>query len=226
MIDATTEIHVGLDRRGTTALRRLSCEVPLLVRVLADTGPTLALALVGGAAGPIGGDRLLLRLEVDAGARVSVCSVAAAMAQPGPRGDASELSIEIAVGAGATLDWCPQPTISVAGSDHRSTVMLWATSTSRVTMREGVSLGRHGEQGGQFALHERVTIDGLAVLDHEVALAPGPLLGPGAHGQGHCMTSEVVIRPDLPDPHVHVDDRCLSSTVHLSPVCALTTTRS
>lgn len=226
MIDAVTDIEVGLDGRGHTVVRRMRCEVPLLVRVLDEPGPTLALALVGGAAGPIGGDRLRFSLHVGHDTSVTVCSVAAAMAQPGPHGERSQLSVDIEVGERASLRWRPQPAISVAGSDHRSVVRLSATSTSLVTMCEGVSLGRHGEPSGTYALRERVTIDGRAVLDHEVVFSPGALMGPGAHGDGRTMTTEVQIGPQLPDPRVQVGDHCLCSTVHVSPLCALTTTRT
>jgi urease accessory protein len=226
VIDATTEIEVGLDCRGHTVVRRMRCEVPMLVRVVDEPGRKLRLAMVNGAAGPLGGDRLRFRLEVGPGADVAVCSVAAAMAQPGPRGEPSELSVDLVVGQEAILDWHPQPTVSVMGSDHRVVVRLSTTSTSRVTMREGVSLGRNCELSGRFALRERVTIDGLAVLDHETVFAPGALMGPGAQGSGRSLTTEVVIGGVLPQSSVEVTDRCLRSAVHLSPICALVTTRT
>ena len=225
-MEASTDIVVGVDRRGHTVVRRMRCEAPMLVRVVGDSGPQLNLAMVGGAAGPLGGDRLCFRLEVEAGAQLSVRSVAAAMAQPGPSGDGSSLSIDLVVGEAATLDWQPQPTVSVAGSNHRSSVRLEATGSSVVRMLEGVSLGRHGEPPGRFALRERVVIDRVAVLDHETAFATGPLLGPGAQGAGRWMTSEIVIGPSLPEPVSVVTAGCLSATVHLSPISALTLTRS
>ena len=80
----------------------------MLVRVVAGRGPVLSLAMVGGAAGPLGGDRLRFRLELGCGARVALRSVAATMAQPGPRGEPSELRVELVVGADATLDWRPE----------------------------------------------------------------------------------------------------------------------
>jgi urease accessory protein len=197
----------------------------MLVRVVGG-GPTLTLALVNGAAGPLGGDRYRFRLEVGAGAHVAVCSVAAAMAQPGPRGAASEMIVDLVVGERATLDWGPQPTVSVVGSDHRVVVHLTAAGSSRVVMREGVSLGRTGEPSGRFALRERVTIDEVAVLDHETVLAPGALMGPGAHGPGRNLNTSVIIDTDLPPPSVSVTERCAQATVQMSPICALVTTRS
>ena len=148
------------------------------------------------------------------------------MAQPGPRGERSELTVDLVVDERASLDWWPQPTVSVVGSDHRATVRLSATSSSLVTVCEGVSLGRHGEQPGRFALRERVTIDGVAVLDHETVFAPGPLLGPGAQGDERTMTTEVIIGSVLPEARVEATESCLRSTVHLTPLCALITTRS
>ena len=224
-MEASTEIVVGVDGRGHTVVRRMRCEAPLLVRVVGGSGEKLNLAMVGGAAGPLGGDRLCFRLELETGAHVSVRSVAAAMAQPGPCADPSSLSIEVVVGAEANLDWQPHPTVSVVGSDHRSTVRLDAASSSTVRMCEGVSLGRYGEQPGRFSLRERVVIDGVAVLDHETVFAVGALLGPGAQGPGRSSTSEVVVGSSLPDPVAVVTADCLSSTVHLSPICALTLAR-
>ena len=63
MIDATTEVEVGVDCRGNTIVRRMRCEVPMLVRVVGEPGPVLSLAMVSGAAGPFGGDRLRFRLR-------------------------------------------------------------------------------------------------------------------------------------------------------------------
>ena len=45
-----------------------------------------AVYLVGGAAGPIGGDSLELRIDVRAGAALRVRTAAAAVALPGPDG--------------------------------------------------------------------------------------------------------------------------------------------
>lgn len=196
----------------------------MLVRVVDEPGRGLTLAMVNGAAGPLGGDRLRFRLAVGPGARVTVVSVAAAMAQPGPRGEPSELAVDLAVGEDAVLEWRPQPTVSVVGSNHHVVLRLAAARSSTVAMCEGVSLGRRDELPGRFALRERVTIDDVAVLDHETIFEPGDLMGPGAQGECRTMVTEVLIGETLPRPCVELTERCLRSTVHLSAICALVTT--
>ncbi|MEQ1699031.1 MAG: urease accessory protein UreD [Ilumatobacteraceae bacterium] len=222
---ATTTIEVGLDARGHTVAHRIECEVPLLVRVADTPGPVLTLLLVNGAAGPLGGDRLRFRLEVGPGAHVIVRSVAATMAQPGPSGEPSSLDIELVVGGEATLDWAPEPIVSVQHSRHRTSMHLTAAATSTVSAREVVSLGRHRESPGHLALHQRVTIDGSDVLRHDTVFAAGPRLGPGAHGTGRTMSSEVLVGTYLPSPMSEVTPQRVHAVFHLSPVCALLTTR-
>src|SRR5258706_12112520 len=218
MIEASTTVVAGVDRRGHSVVRRMHCEVPMLLRVVDEHEPTLHLAMVSGAAGPLGGDRLHFRLELEPGAQVSVRSVAAAMAQPGAHGERSELTVDLVVAAGACLDWKPQSTISVVGSDHRSTMRLEASASATVSMFEGASLGRLGEPAGRFALRERVTIDGVRVLDHETVFAPGALSGPGAQGPGRCMSTQVLIGSCLPLPRAFVAHGCLPATGHGAPI--------
>lgn len=223
---ASTEIEVGLDARGNTVARRLQCEVPLLVRVADIPGPVLTLALVNGAAGPLGGDHLRFRLEVGPGAHVVVRSVAASMAQPGPSGEPSLLEIELVVHEGATLDWAPEPMVSVRHSRHTTALHLIAASGSTVSVREGVSLGRHKEAPGQLMLRQRVTIDGVDVLRHDNEFDVGALLGVGAQGAGRSMFSEVRIGNELPAAVSEVTPAMVRAVFHVSPVCALLTTRS
>ena len=223
---ASTTIEVGLDARGNTVARRLQCEVPLLVRVADVPGPVLTLSLVSGAAGPLGGDHLTFRLEVGPGAHVVVRSVAATMAQPGPSGEPSLLEVELVVHDNATLDWAPEPMVSVRGSQHRTAMHLIATGSSTVSAREGVSLGRHQEEPGQLLLQQRVTIDGIDVLRHDTEFDVGPLLGVGAQGNGRSMYSEVRVGTDLPAPASEVTPELVRAVFHLTPFCALITQRS
>ena len=223
---ATTTIEAALDARGNTVARRLQCEVPLLVRVADTPGRELSLVLVSGAAGPLGGDHLRFRLEVGPGAHVRVRSVAATMAQPGATGEPSVLDVQLVVHEQATLDWAPEPMVSVCRSQHRSTMHLTGAASATVSVREAVSLGRHGEEPGHLLLRQIVTIDGVDVLRHDTEFAAGPLLGVGAQGPGRLMCSEVRIGTDLPAPMSEVRPKMLRAVVHLSPICALVTMRS
>jgi urease accessory protein len=204
----------------------MCCEAPLLARVLDDTGPALHLALVNGAAGPLGGDRLGFRLVVGDGAAVCVSSVAASLAQPGPHGDGSWSTFEIDVGAGASLDWHPEPTVSVVGSDHRVLVRLQADVSAVVRLQESVVLGRHGEPPGRLSLRQRVTVGSMPVLDHETVFGTGALAGPGAQGRGRLIVSRLHVGGDLPPPRSEVSPGCVSATMHVAPTCALTITSS
>jgi urease accessory protein len=222
-MDAFTDIEVSLDARGTTVLTRCRCEPPMLVRLADEPGPVLHLSLVNGTAGPLGGDRLRFRLVVGSGAHVVVRSVAASMAQPGPSGERSTLEIELTVDDGATLDWQPEPMVSVRGSDHHTRLQLVAASSAIVIVREAVSLGRRGEPPGRLSLRQRVTIAGESVLDHETVFAPGALVGPGAQGAHRLAGAEIRVGKTLPEPAVEVADTSTWATFALAPNCALTT---
>lgn len=189
---AETVVEVVLDDRGRSVVSVQRCEAPLLVRVDGGTD-VLTLLLLGGAAGPVGGDDLTFVLRVGDGASVVVRSVAAMLAQPGPSGRPSTLAMEVVVGVGATLDWETQPMISVVGSDHRSSSVLDLAADASVRWSESIVLGRHEEPSGRLALHQRVERGGVVVLDHELVLGVGAPSGPGAHGDVRWMQQEIVV---------------------------------
>ncbi|MEX0847974.1 MAG: urease accessory protein UreD [Ilumatobacteraceae bacterium] len=220
---ASTELEVGLDAVGASVLRRMHCEVPLVVRV--DTGADeLTIVIVNGAAGPLGGDELHLSLVVADGARVRVRSVAASMAQPGPTDAWSTTLTRLVVGEGAHLDWDLEPTISVCGSRHRARTTLDVAATGSATVAESVWLGRHGQDPGVLALRQRVTEAGRAVLDHETVLGAGRL-GPGAHGPWRWVRSVITIGDDAcATAAATVADGRADAVFPLAPRCSLATT--
>lgn len=221
---ATTELEVGLDAAGTTVLRRVHCEAPLLVR--AETGEHgLTLWLVGGAAGPLGGDELSLALVVDRGARVRVRSVAAQAVHPGPHGTSSVLRTSIAVGDDAMLDWAPEPTLSVHGSVHTTSMQVHAASSARVRVAESLMLGRHGEHGGTITLAQRVHVDAGAVLHTSSTFGPGVWASPGANGSFRAYRSELLLGPDAPaETSSSVTADRVEAVLTVAPGVALITT--
>lgn len=128
--------------------------------------------LASSAATPVGGDELALAIDVGPGARAGVGSVAASIVWPGVEGVASSMTTECAVGRGAHLDLWFEPTISVAGSHHRTatTVRLDGDATCRVV--EEVVLGRRDEVSGRLGLSLRVERDGRPLVHHDEAFGP------------------------------------------------------
>src|SRR5688500_13576061 len=156
-LTATARVAVVADR-GRSRLAELSGEPPLLPR---RTGPRMGprtgsrtgagpvqVHLVGGAAGPLGGDRLRLEIEVGAGAALCLRTVAASVALPGPDGAESRLDVVATVAAGGRLSWLPEPLIAAAGCRHVAAADVTVAEGGRLVWRDEVVCGRHGEEPG------------------------------------------------------------------------------
>lgn len=195
---AATEVHVGLDARGRSIATVIRCEAPLLFRVAAEPGDALQLSMVGGAAGPLGGDDLQLQLYVGEGASVIVRSVGATMVQPGTTDAQSNTDIHVTVAAGARLDWWPEPTVSVIGSRHRAVTTIELAADASLRWVDEVSLGRFDEASGRLSLRQRLEVSGRVVVDHETEFGSTALTGPGGHGHGRCILSALIVGDDAP----------------------------
>jgi urease accessory protein len=130
------------------------------------------LHLVGTAAGPVGGDRLRLRLLVTTGAAVTVRSATASLVHPGPRGERSMVELEIVVEGGGSLHWLPQPVVLVRGCDHVATATIRLAAGATMLWREAVVLGRHAEPSGSLLQRLRVDIDDRPLLRNDLAVGP------------------------------------------------------
>ncbi|HTJ66558.1 MAG TPA: urease accessory protein UreD [Actinospica sp.] len=171
---ARARIVARVEEDGTTGLTTLAGETPLLLRRAPhpDGLDTARIHLVGGTAGPIGGDDLAYRVEVGEGARVEVRSLAAALALPGPGGAQSTLAFDVRVGPGARLDWAPEPLIAVRGANHAVHADIDLAEDAELIWREDVVLGRDDEEPGSVRSRVRITRAGRVVLDHEFAVGP------------------------------------------------------
>ena len=204
---------------GRTRLTSLAGQAPLLLRETdtrqdASAGPDAAhgtgaalVHLVGGAAGPLGGDELHYAVELGPGAHVCVRSVAATIALPGPRQSESTLDITAHVADGACLSWSPQPLIVAHGARHRTTARIELAATARLVWREETLLGRHGEPPGSLATRLRVQRDGRALLDHTLAVGPRypGSLGAAVTGADTAIGTIVIVDPDW--THIPPADR-------------------
>ena len=140
---------------------------PLAVRDTADR-----ILLVGSAAAPVGGDALEIEVVVGAGATAVIGSVAATSIFPGPHGERSRSDTDVAVAGGGRLLWWPEPLLSIAGSNHRSTTRVGLVAGARCTIVEEVSLGRSGQPSGTLELDLRVERAGVPIVHHVERFGP------------------------------------------------------
>jgi urease accessory protein len=139
-----------------------------------------AVYVVGGAAGPIGGDELALRISVGAGAFLRVRTAAASIALPGPEGLESVLRVTADVAAGARLEYLPEPVVVSAGARHATIIRVTLAEGASLLLRDELLLGRHGETGGAARSVLNVDYAGRPLLRQslEVSGADAVTMGP------------------------------------------------
>jgi urease accessory protein len=185
---ATARIVAVAGRDGATVLACLRGEAPLLPRATGDRGGEVAqVHLVGGAAGPLGGDELALSIEVGPGASLIVGTVAATIALPGPPGSTSSTTVEIVVARGGRLAFLPEPMVAATRCDHetRSTVEL--DDGAHLVWREEIVAGRWNEPPGRLSQHIRLRYAGTPVLAQHVTVDDAwasPAVGGGSRTAG------------------------------------------
>lgn len=177
---------------GGTRIATARSDAPLALRVT----PT-GVYLVGSAAGPLGGDDLTLELEVRAGADLTVRTTAASVALPGD--GPSRVRVNARVGAGARLQWLPEPTVAAAGCDHHVECRVEVDGDARLVWREEIILGRHGEAPGSIEAGLYVDLDGVPLLHQQLCLGPGHRGwdGPAVVGCSRAVGSMLVVDPTL-----------------------------
>lgn len=170
---------------GVTRLPVLRSQAPLALRRTPE-----AVYLVGGAAGPIGGDKLDLRIEVRDGSFLRIRTAAAAVALPGPDGLESVFTVSATVGSGARLEYLPEPVVVSAGARHVTVIHVTLAEGACLLLRGELILGRHGEPGGTSRTGLRVDYGGRPLLRQSLQVSgtdpvtPGPALLAGHRAVG------------------------------------------
>lgn len=163
--------------------------------------------LASSAAAPVGGDELELSIEVGCGAQADVGSVAASIAWPGVGGVASSTTTTCSVGQAAHLDLWLEPTISVAGSRHRTATVVRLDDEATCRVVEEAVLGRSNQPSGHLDLSLRVERGGRPLLHHDESFGPdvaGALSSVSVGGARHAL-SAVLVGIDSGRPHVCVE---------------------
>ena len=158
---ARGQVDVSVRRRGTASvLDDLYQSGSLKLLFPRGTGEALQAVLVNTAGGITGGDRLSVAARARAGTRLTLTTQAAERAyraQPGTRG---RVRTELAVEAGARLDWLPQETILFDRSalDRQLTVRL--ARGASLLLAETLVFGRAamGEQVAEGRLRDAIAL--------------------------------------------------------------------
>jgi urease accessory protein len=210
---AEARIVAEADGRGGTRLAVLHGESPLLLRRTGPrTGAAVTVHLVGGAAGPLRGDELLLSVEVGPGARLEVRSVAAQLALPGrPGAPPSRWEIRATVAAGASLRWLPEPLIAATGCHHLALTDVSVAEGGALLWRDDLVCGRHEEASGDVRADVTIRYAGSTLYRHELAVGPGApgWSGPAVLGGGRAVGALILAGPDLPAPALLGGDAAL-----------------
>jgi urease accessory protein len=180
-VSAAASIVAVAAADGRTRLPVLASQVPLVLRQTPE-----AVYVVGGAAGPVGGDELALRISVGTGALLRVRTAAASIALPGPDGRESVLRVTVDVAAGARLEYLPEPVVVSAGARHATIIRVALADGASLLLRDELLLGRHGEAGGAGRTELHVSYAGRPLLRQslEVSGTDAADLGPAVLG-GH-----------------------------------------
>ncbi|WP_344134429.1 urease accessory protein UreD, partial [Luedemannella flava] len=172
---AAARIEAVADGAGGTRLAVLSGEVPLLPR---RTGPRpgpgepVTVHLVGGAAGPLGGDDLTVDIVVGPGAALRIRTVAASIALPDRAGSPSHTVVRASVASGGRLDWLPEPLIAAARCRHETLARIALSTGAFLRWRDELVCGRHGEEPGDASVTTVVRYAGRPLLHHQVGVGP------------------------------------------------------
>jgi urease accessory protein len=190
---ALARVVAEADGRGGTRLARLRGEPPLLLRAGPTRDGSALVHLVGGAAGPLGGDDLHLHIEVRENAVLELRTVAASIALPARSAAASRMTMTVTVAAGATLRWLPEQLVAATGCRHRAHADITLAEGARLLWRDELICGRHDEPAGNLAVSTVVDYAGQALLRQSLEIGPdadgfaGPAVLGGAKATGSLL---------------------------------------
>ncbi|MFC4110285.1 urease accessory protein UreD [Micromonospora zhanjiangensis] len=186
-----------VDDRGGTRLVELREEPPLLLRRTRSYDGSAVVHLVGGAAGPLGGDDLELEIEVRPQAALCLRTVAASVALPARSRRPSRFAVSATVGAGGILHWLPEQTVAAAGCRHTTSATVAVAAGGSVLWRDELVCGRHAERPGDASVHTSVDYAGTPLLRQRIDVGPGAdgWDGPAVLGGAPATGSLLGVRP-------------------------------
>jgi urease accessory protein len=197
---ARTRLTVRQDEAGFTVPTELFGEPPYrLIQVGRADAVPLHIAMTDSCAGPLGGDRYTVDIDVGAGAAVTFSSTTSTVALPSSDQEPSHIHTTIRVDTGGRLHWSPEPTIYGGGSRHHTTTTIYLSHDAGLIYRETQCLGLQGRPTAEARSHIRAILDGKPLWDQETAFGndvPGGA-GPAINAGARVLQQTLLIRPDL-----------------------------
>ncbi len=205
-----TELRTSPGGRQRSCVSTLRSQAPLALRLTrakarepwaAHAADIARVSLAAGAGGPVGGDQLILRVEVGPGSSLVLSEISPTLLLPGPRGERSATHVRIQVAAGATLIWLPEPIIAARGCDHVHNVVVDLDEGARLFMREELLLGRHGEETGRVTQRVSVRHGGRPLYRQDIGIGTAGADTPAVIGHHRAVGSALIVDPSwLSDP--------------------------
>lgn len=199
------ELRLDYARRDhQTIITRSHCTSPwhLLPPIYLDETGAAYTLLLNPSGGLVGGDHLSINMRLDAGAHVLISAPSANRVYRS-QGEVSVQEVEIAVGAGAVLEWLPEHTIPFGGSRYRQTVHVTLAPGATILLWDAIASGRiaREERWAFTSLENEIritTASGNSVLER-YALDPATDLGRvGLAGDWDYVASLYVVNDTVP----------------------------
>jgi len=188
-------LALRLGRRGELETRG---QVPIAARAVRGRPGWVHVVLVQTSAGPLGGDRIEVDVQVEAGASLQLTATAATLAYPAS--EHASVSFNCRIGDGGRLAWLAEPVILAAGCDLVSNVEIDLAERAAAVVRETIVLGRHGERAGRYRGTIRCDLGGRPLLrDHVRIVGTDPTTALLAMGDARVLSTLALlgVRPDV-----------------------------
>jgi urease accessory protein len=197
---AYARVVAEADGLGGTRLARLRGETPLLLRQTGTHAAAATVYVVGGAAGPLGGDDLHLEIEVGPDAALCMRTVAASIALPGRSAALSRIVVTATVADGGSLRWLPEQLVAAAGCRHLTLATVDLERGASLRWRDELICGRYGEDPGEATITTSVRYAGRPLLRQCLAVGPGAdgWAGPAVLGRAKATGSLLGVDPGGP----------------------------
>ncbi|NUR69478.1 MAG: urease accessory protein UreD [Hamadaea sp.] len=189
----------AVKRGGGTVLTELRGDSPLLLRRTHDEDGIVTVHLVGGAAGPLGGDELRLDVVVGSGAALRLRSVAASIALPGRAAAPSQFTVTARVASGGSLQWLPEPTVAAARCRHNAYASIDVAEEADLLWRDELICGRYAETPGSLTMSTSVAYAGAPLLRQCLRVGPDAdgWAGPAVLGAAKATGSLLQVHPGI-----------------------------